>query len=158
MIVTRLRRISTPPKTCPCKSPARTPFHKMYRGKTLGNEVKGRSQIVSTDTFETVEWALPALMDIFEPKQHPEFEPQGMEDIEAAKKTTQLTRFQFWRLNDGETVLRRAIKDALLYRPGGIIKYCWEKEVEKEPKSYEGLSGEELAFLAGDRTYRSMGD
>jgi len=158
MIVTRLREdIDAAEEVALQESRENANTYKFYRGKSMGNEIKGRSQIVSTDTFETVEWALPALMDIFEPAAMPEFEPQGVEDEEPAKRTTQLVRYQFWRLNDGETVLRRAIKDALLYRPGGVIKYCWEKEVENEPKSYEGLSGEELAGLAGDPSYNLKG-
>src|SRR3990172_5087951 len=123
--------------------------YEYYRAKTMGNEVEGRSQIVSSDVFETVEWLLPALMDIFSQENGtPEFEPVGPEDEYAAESMSELVRYQFWRQNDGETLLRQAIKDCLLYKPGGILKYAWEKAVKREQKSFEGLSVEELSYMA----------
>lgn len=123
-------------------------LYERYRGKKMGNEQAGRSQIVSTDVFEAVEWALPALMDIFDVNNNiPEFEGHGQEDEEAARKMTQLARYQFWRQNDGETLLRQTIKDALLYRPGGIIKYCWIRETERNPKTWSGLTADEYGYL-----------
>lgn len=112
-------------------------------------EIEGCSQIVSSDVFETVEWILPALMDIYSPENGvPEYQPVGPEDVSSAEAMTELVRYQFWRQNDGESVLRQAIKDALMYRPGGIIKYCWEKATHKEKKQYNDLTPDELAFLA----------
>jgi len=32
---------------------------KYYRGDKLGNEVKGRSQVISTDVRDAIEWTLP---------------------------------------------------------------------------------------------------
>ena len=117
-------------------------LYKYYRAKKMGNEVQGRSQIVDTTVFETVEWMLPAIMDAFsEENGFWEFEPHGPEDVEPAAALTNLTRYQFWRQTDtGRKALRQAIKKALLYRPGGIIKYCWEKEEKRNKKSYTGLS------------------
>ena len=124
--------------------------YEYYRAKTMGNEVDGRSKIVSSDVFETVEWMLPALMDIYSAENGvPEYEPVGPEDVEAAEAMTELVRYQFWRQNDGESILRQAIKDCLMYRPGGIIKYCWEKAVKKESHSYEGLLPDEAQYLIG---------
>lgn len=123
-------------------------LYERYRAKKMGNEVTGRSQIVSSDVFEAVEWAIPALLDIFDVNNGiPEFEPHGVEDEDAARKMTQLVRYQFWRQNDGESILRRAIKDALLYRPGGIIKYCWIRERESRPASWMGLTQDENDYI-----------
>ena len=36
-----------------------------YLGRPFGNEVEGRSQVVTRDVLETVEWILPSLMRIF---------------------------------------------------------------------------------------------
>src|SRR5262249_30175699 len=36
-----------------------------YLGEPFGNEVEGRSKIVSTDVADTVEWILPSLLKIF---------------------------------------------------------------------------------------------
>ncbi len=123
-------------------------IYERYRAKTMGNEVEGRSKIVSTDVFETVEWILPPLMDIYSPENGtPEYEPVGAEDVDAAKFMTELVRYQFWRQNEGETLLRRGIKDALMYRPGGIIKYCWEKAYGYKKHDLSGLDGMEVMML-----------
>ena len=36
-----------------------------YRGEPMGNEVPGRSQVISRDVFDTVEWVKPDLAEIF---------------------------------------------------------------------------------------------
>jgi hypothetical protein len=118
-------------------------LYKRYRAKTMDNEVAGRSQIVDTTVFETIEWILPALEDIFsEENGIPEFEPVGPEDEAPAEAMTQLCRYQFWRQSDGVIPLRLAMKKGLLFRPGGIIKYCWEKDVSSEAKKWEGVPPE----------------
>ena len=42
-------------------SDARKKAMDYYMGQPFGNEVKGRSQVVSTDVADTIEWMLPAL-------------------------------------------------------------------------------------------------
>jgi hypothetical protein len=36
-----------------------------YMGEPLGNEIEGRSQVISTDVADTVEQVIPSLMRIF---------------------------------------------------------------------------------------------
>jgi len=125
-----------------------------YRGKTMGNEIDGRSKIVSTDVFETVEWLIPALMDIFSPENgFPVLEPVGPEDEEPAEAMTQLIQYQFWRQNDGEELLRKAIKDSLLYRPGGIIKYSWAKVEGLKKTSWQGVPDAALPYMNDKNGY-----
>ena len=52
-----------------------------YYGENIGNEVEGRSQIVSHDVFEVVEWALPSLLRVFTSGDRVGiFDPNGRED------------------------------------------------------------------------------
>ncbi len=150
-IISRLREdIQASEQVRDIESKQNAQAYEYYRAKTMGNEVDGRSKIVSSDVFETVEWMLPALMDTYSPENGvPEYEPVGPEDVEAAEAMTELVRYQFWRQNDGESILRQAIKDCLMYRPGGIIKYCWEKTVKKEQHKYDGLTIDEAQYLVG---------
>ncbi len=123
--------------------------YKYYRAKTMDNEIKGRSQIVDTTVFETIEWIMPALEDIFsEENGIPEFEPHGPEDEKPAAMMTQLCRYQFWRQSDGVIPLRLAMKKGLMFRPGGIIKYCWEKDVSSESKKWEGVPPEDMMKMS----------
>lgn len=133
-------------------------IYQYYRGKTMGNEVDGRSKIVSTDVFETVEWLIPALMDIFSPESgFPVLEPVGPEDVDPAEAMTQLVQYQFWRQNDGEEIVRKAIKDCLLYRPGGIIKYSWHKVEGMKKTSWQGVPPEALPYMNEDNGYKITG-
>jgi hypothetical protein len=130
-------------------------IYQYYRGKTMGNEVDGRSKIVSTDIFETVEWLIPALMDIFSPESgFPVMEPVGPEDVAPAEAMTQLIQYQFWRQNDGEECVRKAIKDCLMYRPGGIIKYGWAKVEGMKKTSWTGVPAEALPYMNEENGYK----
>lgn len=44
---------------------ARRQAMRLYLGKPFGNEVKGRSQVVMTETADTIHWILPSLMRMF---------------------------------------------------------------------------------------------
>ena len=51
---------------------------KYYLGEPFGNEIDGRSEIVTTDVRDTVEYIMPSLMRIFTTHNNiAEFEPQG---------------------------------------------------------------------------------
>jgi len=129
-------------------------IYQYYRGKTMGNEIDGRSKIVSTDVFETVEWLVPALMDIFSPESgFPILEPVGPEDVEPAESMTQLVQYQFWRQNGGEEIIRKAIKDCLMYRPGGIIKYAWHKSEGLKKTAWTDVPGEYLEHMNEENGY-----
>ena len=130
-------------------------IYQYYRAKTMGNEIDGRSKIVSTDIFETVEWLIPALMDIFSPESgFPVLEPVGPEDVDPSEAMTQLIQYQFWRQNQGEEVLRKAIKDCLMYRPGGIIMYSWEKVEGMKKTSWSEVPPEALPYMNEENGYK----
>jgi hypothetical protein len=50
--------------------PVRTENWDRYYGRPLGNEIKGRSQYMSRDLLETVEWILPNLIHLFTSMDH----------------------------------------------------------------------------------------
>ncbi len=57
-----------------------------YLGQPRGDEVDGRSQVVTREILDAVEWLKPSLMRIFASADNiVEFEPVGPEDEEAAK-------------------------------------------------------------------------
>ena len=60
-----------------------------YYGMALGNEVAGRSQIVTRDVLEVVEWAMPELLDVFTSDDViAHFAPNAEQDEEEAKQAT----------------------------------------------------------------------
>ena len=61
-----------------------------YYGDPFGNEVEGRSKVVSTDVYDVIEWMMPSLMRVFSSGDDlGRFDPQGPEDVKAAKQETE---------------------------------------------------------------------
>ena len=103
---------------------------KYYLGEKFGNEIDGRSEIVTTDVRDTIEYIMPSLMRIFTTHNNiAEFEPQGPEDVEMARQATDYVNYVFMRQNNGFKVLYDAFKDALISKTG-IIKHYWEEKTE----------------------------
>lgn len=118
-----------------------------YFAKPYGNEAPGRSDIVSTQVFDTVEWVLPQLIGIFAATDKAvEFEPQGEEDVEAARQATETCNYVFWRQNPGFLILYSWFKDALVQK-NGIVKWYWAKKTEKTRKTFTGITLEMVAML-----------
>ena len=124
-----------------------------YNGEEYGNEVEGRSRIVTREVAEAVDGAMPALMRVFTASDEMVvFEPKGPEDVEAAEQATEYCNWVFMRDNPGVSILHTWIKDALLQK-NGVIKIYWNDETEVNTESYEGLSADELALLLADEQY-----
>jgi len=124
---------------------------KYYLGEKFGNEIDGRSEIVTTDVRDTVEYIMPSLMRIFTTHNNiAEFEPQGPEDIEMAQQATDYVNYVFNRQNNGFKVLYDAFKDALISKTG-IIKHYWEEKTEISTENYTNLTEIEYqSILAND--------
>src|SRR6476619_4524249 len=97
-----------------------------YYGQPYGNEVEGRSQVVTTEVKDAVEGILPSLMAIFTASEDiVRFEPQNPDDEEAAQQATDYVNYVFSRLNNGFLALYCLFKDALLQK-NGYVKVYWE--------------------------------
>lgn len=117
-----------------------------YLGEKYGNEVEGRSQVVTSEVSNAIEWIKPQLLKIFtSTNKIVEFEPEGPEDVAAAKQETAYINHAFFKDNDGFQTLYTWFNDALLQK-NGIIKYYWDESEEIRKESYEGL--DELSFTA----------
>ena len=90
-----------------------------YMGEPFGNEVEDRSQIVSRDVFEVVEWIKPSIMRIFcGGDEVVKFEPTGPEDVDAAAQETAYINYLMLERGDGFTTMYEWFNDALLGRNG----------------------------------------
>jgi hypothetical protein len=124
-----------------------------YLGEPYGNEVNGRSQVVSRDVTDAVEWAMPQLMDVFFGGDTTvELDPTGAEDADAARLETAYLNYLFLRQNNGFIEGYQFIKDALL-QTDGIIKVWSEDETKEYYETYVGLTQAELQALliTGDK-------
>lgn len=118
-----------------------------YLGKPYGNEIDGRSQVVSTDVADTIESILPSLLKVFmSGDEVVRFDPKGPEDIEAAQQETDVVNHLVLERNNGFFTFYTWFKDALLSK-NGYVKVYWEEREEVETETYQGLTDEEFAFI-----------
>ncbi len=123
-----------------------------YNSQPLGNERVGESQVVSSDVFDAVEGMLPHLLKTFTASDDAvEFEPEGLEDEEAAKQRTDACNYVFYRQNNGFVLMYEWFKDALIQK-NGIVKYWWDESEEVTEDEYEGLTEGEYMKLVNDES------
>jgi len=112
-------------------------WRREYNGEKYGNEVKGKSQIVSKDIKKQAEWLHPSLLDPFVNTQDiVKVNPVTWEDEDAAKQSELLLNYQFCRQFDRYNFMSKALK--ILQIEGTlVVQTGWdyldeEVEVEKE--------------------------
>lgn len=123
-----------------------------YLGEPYGNEVEGRSAVVSRDTWDTVEWIKPQLAEVFcGGDQVVSFAPRGPEDVQAAEQETEYINHIATEKNDWFQIWYNWSHDALLQRVGYVLAY-WDEREDRAVEKYRGLSPEEVALIQQDQT------
>ena len=98
-----------------------------YLGEPMGNEVEGRSQVISTEVSDTVEAIIPNLMRVFTSNdKYVRFNARTAEDTTRAEQISDYCNYIINHQNDGYKVLHNWFKDALLFRLG-VVKYHFEE-------------------------------
>ncbi len=120
-----------------------------YRGNLLGNEVAGRSAVVSRDVQETVDGILPSLLKVFASGPPVEFKAKRPEYEDGAKQATDLVNWLWNDQNPGFLNYNTWFKDALLQRIG-CIKIWWDETEKRRVEYYRGLTQGELEMLDQD--------
>jgi hypothetical protein len=121
-----------------------------YLRRPYGNEVEGKSQVVTGEVAEVVDGALPQLMRIFTSSDNVvEFEPVREGDEPLAKQATTYVNHVFYKDNDGFSVMHNWFKDALLQKVG-VVKVYWDDETNITRESYKGLTEDELLLIMQD--------
>jgi hypothetical protein len=122
-----------------------------YLRQPLGNEVEGKSQVVTGEVAEAVDGALPALMRIFTGSDEIVVaDPTGPGDEAGAKQATDYLNYIFLKDNPGVMILRDWFFDALLQK-NGIVKAYWEDKEDVTKERYQGLTDDELAMMLQDK-------
>ena len=130
-------------------SPDRARASRFYKGEKFGNEVDGRSQVVTTDVRDTIIGILPSLARVFFGAERPlEFQPRNPEGAEAAEQATDYVRWVFER-EGGFLKTYEVWKDALVRRLG-IFRWCWVTEDEAKSYHMAGLTMEQVELLSAE--------
>jgi hypothetical protein len=121
-----------------------------YQARPFGNEIDGRSQVVSQDVSDTVEWILPTLMRIFCSQDDTvEFQPETERDVPLAKQATDYVNYIWNRDNHGYRNYYSWFKDALLQK-NGILKIWWDDTPKTKRERYAGLDDVSFAMIVND--------
>ena len=124
-----------------------------YLRQPYGNEVEGRSSIVTGEVAEAIDGALPQLIRVFTSTEDVvKFEPTKDGDEPFAEQATDLSNWVFYKQNDGFLILHNWFKDALMQKVG-IVKAYWLDEKDETKEKYENLTDDELTMLLGDGEY-----
>lgn len=123
-----------------------------YLGEPFGNELPDRSQVVSRDVSDTIEWIKPSLMRIFTGgDQVCRFDPVGEEDVEAAAQESDYVDFVIQKKNPWFQIAYEWFTDALLTRNAYAMAY-WEEKQDAVLERYKGLLEDQLAMIAMDQS------
>jgi len=129
---------------------------KRYFGEPYGDEVEGRSSVVSKDLAEAVDWIMPSLMRVFlASDDFVKFDPVGPEDEKAAQQESDYVRHIMLKKNPGFCWLHDWFKDALLLKNGYVKRYFEKYETTKH-ETYANLTADELLLTMQD--LESSGD
>ena len=121
-----------------------------YLREPYGNEVEGKSSIVTGEVAEVVDGALPQLMRVFTSSDDAVvFEPVSQGDEEKAEQATQYVNHIFYKDNNGFEIMHDWFKDAILQKVG-IVKAYWEDKTDVTTEKYYGLNDDELAMVVQD--------
>ena len=118
-----------------------------YLGMPMGNEVAGRSQVVSWDVFESVESAMPNFIEPFFASDYmAEFTPRKPGDEAFAGQATDVVNFVIKDENPGFMLLNTWLKDGLISKLG-VVRADWVEQPPKREK-FKDLSTEQLIALS----------
>ena len=121
-----------------------------YNREPYGNEVEGKSQIVTGEVAEVVDGALPQLMRVFTSADDAVvFEPVNQGDEETAEQATEYVNHIFYKDNNGFEIMHDWMKDALLQKVG-VVKAYWDDKQDVTKEKYYGLNDDELAMIMQD--------
>jgi len=124
----------------------RTNALKYYMGKPRGDEIEGRSTIISKDVADMIDSMLTQIMPTFTMDNIVQFEPMSEQDEEQARVESNFCNYMVMEKNNGYMLLETLIKDALLSKNATAKVYVDVKEdVKKE--SYTDLTQEELFMV-----------
>ena len=121
-----------------------------YLREPYGNEVDGRSQIVTGEVAEVVDGALPQIMKVFTSSSKAvEFEPANEGDGPLAEQMTAYANHIFYKDNNGFEIMHDWFKDALLQKVG-IVKAYWNDKKNTTKEKYQNLTEDELTMIMQD--------
>jgi len=127
-----------------------------FYARPFGNEIEGRSQVVTHDVEDTINWIMPKLMRAFmQADELISVEDPASDDTYNAKCAADYLRHVFFKDNPGEENIYDFTFDGLLQKVGWI-RVAWEDPKPKPPRVLEGVGPEQLQRYVDDPEYEIL--
>lgn len=121
-----------------------------YHGELPERQSNGNSSYVSQDVYDGVEGLKALLLETFSAGTDViQFAPQNGDDVAKARVCTAYTNYIIHRQNDGFSIYRDVLHDALIAR-NGVVKVYWDDNEEVREEEFEDLLPDELDALLAD--------
>ena len=121
-----------------------------YMREPYGNEVEGRSQIVTGEVAEVVDGSLPSILKVFTQSNNAVvFEPVNEGDAEMAEQATMMANHVFYKDNNGFEIMHDWFWDALCQKVG-VTKVFFDEKKDTTIEKYENLTEDELTMIMQD--------
>lgn len=122
-----------------------------YYGEPFGNEIEGRSQFVTREVLEVIEWIKGELLKVFASgDRYVVFDGKNTDDEEQAKQETDYINHIFTKDNEGFQIVYDIIHDCCLQKLAYVKVYVDDID-DNKTVTYTGLSEYQLTqVLEGD--------
>lgn len=121
-----------------------------YLGEPRGDEKEGRSQVISREVFDTVEWIKPQIAEIFcSGDEVVSFAPRGPDDIQAAEQETEFVNWVVTQKNNWFEIFSSWQHDALIQKVG-YVKAFWDDSEDVTEEDYNGIDEASMMRLGSD--------
>ncbi len=121
-----------------------------YYSRPYGDEMEGRSSVVTSDVQDHVEQAMPTLTEIFlDNEDYWKFDPTDEMTDDAAEDATEAVNDVIYRQNRGWKVVHDALKASLMFK-NGYIKVGWEEGENGKEVDLQWQTGEQVVRLNAD--------
>jgi hypothetical protein len=123
--------------------------YRYYNGGSDVPKMKGRSGITMTEVRDTIDRALPQILNIFMTNPNVvECQPTSDFSAEYARLQDRYCNYVFYKRNDGANLLHDFVKDALQAKRGVYKHYVTTENKLTDSAQYEGLTPDERDEVA----------
>jgi hypothetical protein len=130
--------------------PERERVFNAYLRRPDGKERTGRSSVMSSDVFKTVEGISTAIANIFlEDKNPVEFQARAAEKAKQAEQRTAVVNYIFNVQNDGIIPMLESIKDGIQLKCGALTWY-WKVDRRVTEAEYENQTQMSIMAMTND--------
>lgn len=111
----------------------------------------GRSNVVSKDVYEVVEWTTPDLLEVLNGGDIISFRATGPDDEAIIEQVEDAVRQVIWQECDGDRIIGAFVKDGLMQRIG-VVLVDWIEPMPGAIEREEGVSPDDMqAMLAAEQ-------